>query len=318
MLNTKHALRSVLHEEKKRETENAPCVTACCFSQTQQTRCFFGFHDGLICFWVYSQDQQKVPSKLQKSLLGHTNKINHLTFEGGYLFSSAQDCTVRQWNVDKETCCRIFKFADPCSFATVHTQHNLLFTGSWDKQVRAIDLKNGEIDRAFVASKEAIRCLHLYDKWLFVAGCDPCIRAYDLTNGNIKTFEGHRSWVLCMQVLQLKREDGTVRDEWLFSGSDDNTIRVWSLKTCKCLDELNGHTNGVLSLAFADNNLFSGSYDQYLIMWDLNEIEHKINELQRMQFEDLRSKKFEAFEAYMESKGKRKKAPKKKGKKGKK
>lgn len=49
-------------------------------------------------------------------------------------------------------------------------------------------------------------------------------------------------------------------------------------------------------------------------MWDLNDIEQKINELQRMQFEDLRSKKFEAFEAYMESKGKRKKGAKKKGK----
>lgn len=95
VLNTPHALRTVLYEEKKRESENATCVTACCFSHTQQTRCFFGFHDGLICFWNYNQDQSKVQSKAQKSLLGHTNKINHLTFEGGYLFSCSQDCTVR-------------------------------------------------------------------------------------------------------------------------------------------------------------------------------------------------------------------------------
>ena len=53
-------------------------------------------------------------------------------------------------------------------------------------------------------------------------------------------------------------------------------------------------------------------------MWDLQEIELKIMETQKMMAEDLRSKKFEAFESYMESKGKRKKAKGKKAKKGKK
>ena len=54
-----------------------------------------------------------------------------------------------------------------------------------------------------------------------------------------------------------------------------------------------------------------------MIMWDLETVERKINEVQKMMAEDLRSRKFEAYEKYMESKGKRKKS-KKKGKKGKK
>lgn len=62
----------------------------------------------------------------------------------------------------------------------------MLFTGSWDKQVRAIDLKTGEIDRSFVAAKDAIKCLHLYEKWLFVGGCDSVVRAYDLVSGHTK------------------------------------------------------------------------------------------------------------------------------------
>lgn len=71
-------------------------------------------------------------------------------------------------------------------------------------------------------------------------------------------------------MLALKKEDGSIRDEWLFSGSDDHTIRIWSLKTTRSLDELVGHTNGVISLAFAGNNLFSGSYDHLMLMWDLD------------------------------------------------
>jgi WD40 repeat protein len=109
---------------------------------------------------------------------------------------------VRQWNVENDTCMRIFKFADPISYTCVHEAHNLLFTGSWDKIVRAIDLKTAEVDRSFVASRDAIKCLHLYDKWLFVSGCDPVVRAYDLVTGAVKTFEGHKSWVLCIKTYK--------------------------------------------------------------------------------------------------------------------
>lgn len=97
------------------------------------------------------------------------------------------------------------------NYTCVHPQHNLLFTGSWDKIVRAIDLKTGEIDRSFVASREAIECLHIWDKWLFVAGIDPVIRAYDLTTGSVKVFEGHRSWILVMTTHIIYKEDESIK-----------------------------------------------------------------------------------------------------------
>jgi WD40 repeat protein len=105
---------------------------------------------------------------------------------------------VRQWNIKDDSCTRIFKFQDPVNYTCVHQQLNFLITGSWDRIVRAIDLKNGEIDRSFVASRQAIKCLHLYDKWLFVGGMDPIVYAYDLTTGAVKSYEGHTSWILCI------------------------------------------------------------------------------------------------------------------------
>ena len=147
------------------------------------------------------------------------------------------------------------------TFSCVHEAHNLLFVGSWDKIVRAIDLKTGEVDRSFVASRDMIKCLHIYDKWLFVAGCDPVVRAYDLTTGAVKSFEGHRSWILSMKVLCMKKEDGTIKSEWLFSSSDDSTIRIWDIKTGSCLEELLGHKDGIMTMTFANNLLLTGSYD---------------------------------------------------------
>jgi WD40 repeat protein len=144
-----------------------------------------------------------------------------------------------------------------------------LFTGSWDKIVRAIDLKTGEIDRSFVASREAINCLHLWDKWLFVSGIDPVIRAYDLTTGAVKTFEGHRSWVLSMTTNITLKEDGSIKNQWLYSASDEGTIRIWDILTTKCLENLEGHKNGVTQMAFCNNQLHTSSYDHYVIVWDL-------------------------------------------------
>ena len=125
--------------------------------------------------------------------------------------------------------------------------------------------------------------------------------------------------MLSITTYITHKEDGSVKHQWLMTGSDDSTIRIWDIISGKCLEELVGHKNGVTSMTFANNQLFSGSYDHYIIVWDLVEIEEKIRECQIMAAEDLRSRKFEAFEEHMISKGKRKKPAKGKGKgKGKK
>lgn len=84
------------------------------------------------------------------------------------------------------------------------------------------------------------------------------------------------------------------------------------------LEELNGHENGVTCLAFANQELFSGSYDHYIICWDMVDIEKRIQERELMRQEDIRSRKIEVFWRIIEAKrGKKKKkgGKKKKGKK---
>lgn len=107
---------------------------------------------------------------------------------------------------------------------------------------------------------------------------------------------------------------GGVASAWLLSGSDDNTVRIWDISSGKCLEELIGHKNGISSMTFANGDLVTGSYDAYLIMWSMPDIEEKIRETQLMMHEDLMSKKFETYENYMISKGKRKKGKGGKGK----
>lgn len=59
----------------------------------------------------------------------------------------------------------------------------MMFTASWDKMIRCVDLEQNKIVKSFIASKEAIKCIRVHDNKIYVAGCDPIIRSFDLQTG---------------------------------------------------------------------------------------------------------------------------------------
>lgn len=270
-----------------------------CFVDTQ---IFTGYEDGLICAWDIESNNLNSP------LIGHTNRINCLSkTDNNFVFSCSNDCTVRQWDSETYVQESVFKFADPISVCLIHYSMNMMFTASWDKMIRIIDLEANTVKKSFVASKEAIKAMIVTDKYIFVAGCDPIIRAFSLETGDCKMYQGHIGWVYCLQVY----------GDRLFSGGDDKTIKIWDIESTRLLEELVGHENGVTCLSFANQELFSGSYDHYIICWDVKEIEERIRERELMKSEDILSRKIEVFWRVMEARGKKKKKKGKgKGKKG--
>jgi WD40 repeat protein len=59
--------------------------------------------------------------------------------------------------------------------------------------------------------------------------------------------------------------------ETIASGSDDNTIKLWNLKTGEFNNTLSGHSSSVYSVAFSPDGqtLVSGSYDKTIKLWNL-------------------------------------------------
>ena len=95
---------------------------------------------------------------------------------------------------------------------------------------------------------------------------------------------------------------------------------MWDIKTGKLLDEMVGHTNGVTCFTIANRKeLCSGSYDHYVLIWDLDKLDKRITEGNMMFREDVLSRKYEVYYKSLygkkKKKGKAKKAAKaKKGK----
>eukprot|EP00957_Ditylum_brightwellii_P120733 9209671-Ditylum_brightwellii.AAC.1 len=77
------------------------------------------------------------------------------------------------------------------------------------------------------------------------------------------SLEGHTNTVNCCAVFA-----GGTR---AVSGSDDKTLRVWDLKTCKMTHKLQGHSDGVSCCAvFTDEtHIVSGSRDKTIKVWNL-------------------------------------------------
>lgn len=78
-----------------------------------------------------------------------------------------------------------------------------------------------------------------------------------------KNLKGHWGKVNCAAV--------TMDGQRAVSGSEDQTVRVWKLKTASCLTELSGHTSSVSAVAVTPDGRYvvSGSSDNTARVWEV-------------------------------------------------
>ena len=75
---------------------------------------------------------------------------------------------------------------------------------------------------------------------------------------HIHILEEHTNWVRCL----------TIHENKLFSGSWDDTIRIWNTETFEEISTLIEHID-VRCLTLSENKLFSGSDDNTIRVWKI-------------------------------------------------
>jgi len=76
----------------------------------------------------------------------------------------------------------------------------------------------------------------------------------------VNILNGHKGWVTCLCL--------NMSSDLLVSGSSDKTIKIWDLKSGKCVDSISGHEGTLWSLAFCNNGkhlVSSSEYGQIMV-----------------------------------------------------
>ena len=78
----------------------------------------------------------------------------------------------------------------------------------------------------------------------------------------IDSFTGHSDWVRSCAL--------SPDNKYIFSTSDDNTLKVWDFETGQCLQTLTGHSESISCCSLGNDNsyLVTGSFDKTLKVWN--------------------------------------------------
>ncbi|BGP40636.1 hypothetical protein JCM10450v2_004631 [Rhodotorula kratochvilovae] len=218
-------------------------------------------------------------------LSGHTDSITclqvaedlpHPSFP--VLMTGSWDRSVRIWNLETGKEVGVLR-GHTRGVRALQFDALKLVTGSMDSTLKIWNWRTGECMRTLRGHRDAVICL-TYDKQLLVSGSgDSTIRVWDFGTGEVYTLRGHSEWVNSVALWDSK-SDGcepsstslganaaassggdlgapisnpeqakqSSMGKYLFSASDDATIRVWDLYTRTCVRVLSGHVAQVQSL----------------------------------------------------------------------
>ncbi|EGG15107.1 myosin heavy chain kinase [Cavenderia fasciculata] len=135
-----------------------------------------------------------------------------------------------------------------------------LYTGSNDGNLGVWDINELKHTTNIRAHGKSIRSVCMTPTGhLITGGADSYLKQWDLTT------------MTAVKEIKEANEVNTVfvLDNLLFTGCNDKTVKVWDLRSDKCLQTLQGHTRAIKTVYAMGNLLFSGSNDQQIFVWSL-------------------------------------------------
>ncbi|ETO18489.1 G-protein beta WD-40 repeats containing protein [Reticulomyxa filosa] len=238
--------------------------------------------DKSIRFWDIKSD------KSFQIFNGHTNCVYGIEFSsfnsGRYLCSGSSDCTIRLWDVETSKSLHIFNGHEGCvwcvdisplqsnnndnikgnSIGVIGGNGYSICSGSYDTTIRTWDVETlkelsvlkGHKDYVLSVKYGSNESKISASSNIILSGSrDKIVCLWDIRSSEQIQFKGHSDVVYAVQYLPFVVNHGEVEggSNVICSGSDDNTIRFWDVRSNKKeLHIIKGEDYGILCLKFLD------------------------------------------------------------------
>jgi len=215
-----------------------------------------------------------------RTLSGHSNRVWSIAFSpsGQQLASVGDDHATKLWHLQSGRCTRTFKgYTNTVLSIALSPDAQILASGHEDQTIRLWNYDRDQCIKTLYGHGDRVWSVAFatVDQRVILASgsADRTIRLWDFTSGQcLNVLNGHTSWVWSVAASPDGQSvPAELRGALIASASYDRTVKLWDIRTGKCMTTLTGHTAPVVSVAFSPDGqrLASSSFDATIKLWDV-------------------------------------------------
>ncbi|CAG8734516.1 3393_t:CDS:1, partial [Ambispora leptoticha] len=202
--------------------------------------------------------------KLVRTLEGHTSGVNCLHFDEHILVSGSVDAEIKVWNFQTAECFTLTGHCEMINKVAIY-QQTLLFSCSDDMTIRVWNLKTRSCISKLEGHVAQVQCVLPAPPSLF-SSLVASTKDTGLKDTGLEECSNHEDD--CDSVYSDYHDHSNL--PILVSASLDNTIKIWSTRTGRCLRTLFGHVEGIWGLTMDKLRMASVAQDRTVKVWDVD------------------------------------------------
>ncbi|KXJ88904.1 quinon protein alcohol dehydrogenase-like superfamily [Microdochium bolleyi] len=165
----------------------------------------------------------------------HTNGITCLQFDDNILATGSYDSTIKLWDIERGEVIRTLH-GHTSGIRALQFDDRVLVSGSLDGSVKIWNWRSGRCLKT-LDHQGGVISVHMEGDLLASGSMDKTIKVFNFRTGVSWSLRGHTDWV---NQVRLDTASNT-----LLSASDDCTVKMWDLETCKVIKTYEGHVGQI-------------------------------------------------------------------------